>query len=293
MELTGDVGSDDLCANAVVEKVGDVFVVLVPLLEPKVELCGGDGVETSELQGKVGGDRRRGRQGQEGGDVGSNLEGDPGSEGDLHDGRGSDWRRVGWGGGESRGERLGGSGGSGIGRVDGDCGNLGNRTEGVEGGDGDGGEGGDSSSSWSTSRRWREETGVTRAVVDTIEDGTAPAGRAPSLPVFFSDEAESRDVNVGILVDGHLGELPSERDHGGERFREGGAGQEDLPSSLEESQLIDIGEGGEEESQARTGRGRYEFDGDKRVGGKSDDQGGFDGGQVDPKAVYLDKIVGG
>ena len=55
MELTGDVGSNDLGADVVLEKADDVLVVLVPLLEPEIELSGGDGVETSELQGKVSG----------------------------------------------------------------------------------------------------------------------------------------------------------------------------------------------------------------------------------------------
>ena len=61
MELTRDVGSDDLGTGVVVEKAGDVFVVLVPLLEPEVELCGGNGVETSKFEGKVGGNGGRGR----------------------------------------------------------------------------------------------------------------------------------------------------------------------------------------------------------------------------------------
>ena len=55
MKLTGDVGCNDFSANAVFEKAGDILIVLVPLLEPEVELSGGDGVETSELQGKVSG----------------------------------------------------------------------------------------------------------------------------------------------------------------------------------------------------------------------------------------------
>jgi len=221
--------------------------------------------------------------------VGSDLEGDFGPDGDLHDGGWSDGRRVCGGGTESRGEGLVGAGGSGIGRVDGDGWNLGNRREGggVEGGDGDGGEGGDSSGSWLTSG-WRgEETVGNRA-----KERTTPAGSASSLPTFFSNGAESRDVDITILVDGHLGKLHSERDHGSERFGEGGAGQEDLPGSLEEIQLIDGRESGEEEGQARGGGGRDELDGDKRVGRKSDDQGGFNGGQVDPEAVDLHKIVG-
>ena len=293
-ELTGDMGSDDLGADVVLEKAGDVLVVLVPLLEPKVELGGGNGIETSELQGKVGWDGRRGRQGQEGGDVGSDLERNLGPEGDLHDRRGSDGRRVGGSGGKSRGERLGRLGGSGIWRVDGDSGNLGNGREGgVEGRDGHGGKGGDSSGSQLTSKRWGEESGGTRAELGTIEDGTAPAGRAPSLPTCFSDGAESGDVNDTILIDGHLCELVREGDHGSERFRERGAGQEDIPSSLEESQLVDLGEAGEEEGQTRTGRRRDELDRDERVRRKSDDQGGFNGGQVDPEAVDLHKVVGG
>jgi hypothetical protein len=123
--------------------------------------------------------------------------------------------------------------------------------EGVEGGDGHGGKGCDSSGSWLTSREWRKESGGTRTKLGTIEDGTAPAGRAPSLPAFFSDGAENGEVNVTIVIDGHLSELLGEGDHGGERFRERGAGQEGLPGSLEESQLVDLGEASEEEGQAR------------------------------------------
>ena len=281
------MGSDDLCADVVLEKAGDVLVVLVPLLEPKVELGGDNGIETSEFQRKVGWDGRRGRQGQEGGNVGSDL------EGNLHDRRRSDGRRVGRGGGKSGGERLGRLSGSGIRRVDGDGGNLGNGREGVEGRDGHGGKGGDSSCSQLTSKRWGKESGGTRAELGTIEDGTAPAGRAPSLPTCFSDGAESGDGNVTILTDGHLCELLREGDHGSERFRERGAGQEDIPSSLEESQLVDLGEAGEEEGETRTGRRRDELYRDERVRRKSDDQGGFNGGQVDPEAVNLHKIVGG
>jgi len=60
MEHTSDIGSNDLGADVVLEKADDVLVVLVPLLEPEVELCSGDGVKTSELQGKVGGNGRGG-----------------------------------------------------------------------------------------------------------------------------------------------------------------------------------------------------------------------------------------
>ena len=74
-----------------------------------------------------------------------------------------------------------------------------------------------------------------------------PAGRASSLPTFFSDGAEGGDVDVAIFVNRHLCELFGEQDRGSQRFRERGAGQEDLPGSLEESQLIDVGESGEEE----------------------------------------------
>ena len=172
MKLACDVGSDDLGTDVVVEKAGDVFVVLVPLLEPKVELCGGNGVEASEFQGKVGGDGGRGRQGQEGGDVRSDLEGNLGPEGDLHDGREPEGRRVGGDGGESRGERVRRPGGSGIRGVDGDSGKLENGREGgVESGDGDGGKGGDSSGSWLRSGRGREETCGTGAELGTIGGG--------------------------------------------------------------------------------------------------------------------------
>jgi len=61
MELTGDMGSNNFCADVVFEKADDVLIVLVPLLEPEVELGSGDGVETSELQGKIGGNGRGGR----------------------------------------------------------------------------------------------------------------------------------------------------------------------------------------------------------------------------------------
>ena len=286
-KLTGDVGSDDLGTDIVLEKAGDVLAVLIPLLEPEVELGGGNGVETSELQGKVGGNGRGGREGQEGGDVGSDLEGNLGPEGDPHDGRRSDGRRVAGGGGESGGERLEGVGGSGIWRVDGDGGNLGKGREGGGVESGDGGHGGDPSSRWLMRRRWGEETELC-----TIEDRAAPAGRAPSLPTFFSDGAEGGNVDVAIFVNGHLGELFGERDCGGQRFREGGAGQEDVPSSLEESQLVDVGESGEEEGQARGGGGRDELDGDESIGRKGDDQGRFNGGQVDPEAIDLHEIVG-
>jgi hypothetical protein len=53
MKLTSNMGSDDLSANIVLEEASDVFVVLIPLLEPEVKLSSGNGVETSELQGKV------------------------------------------------------------------------------------------------------------------------------------------------------------------------------------------------------------------------------------------------
>jgi len=55
VKLTSDVGGDDLGADIVLEKAGDVLVVLIPLLEPEVELSGGNGAEASEHQWKVGG----------------------------------------------------------------------------------------------------------------------------------------------------------------------------------------------------------------------------------------------
>ena len=69
--------------------------------------------------------------------MGSNLESDLGPEGDLHDGRGPNGRRVGRGGVESRGERLSSWCRSGVRRVDGDSGDLGNGREsgGAESGD--------------------------------------------------------------------------------------------------------------------------------------------------------------
>ena len=57
--------------------------------------------------------------------MGSDLEGDLGPDGDLHDGGWSDGRRVCGGGTELREERLVGAGGGGIGRVDGDGGTSG------------------------------------------------------------------------------------------------------------------------------------------------------------------------
>lgn len=295
MLLTSNVGSDDLGADVILEKAGDVLIVLVPLLEPEVELGGGNRVETSEIQGKVSGDGRGSRQGQESSSVRSDLEGNLGPEGDLHDGGGSDGRRVGGGSTESRGERIDGAGGGRIRRVDGDGRNLWDRREGggVEGGDGHGGGGGDPSGSWLLSRRWREESGRNRAELCAIKDRATPAGGAPSFPTFFSDGAESRDVDVAILIDGHLGELLSERYHGSKRFRKRGAGQEDLPGSLDEGQLVDLGEAGEEEGQATASGGEDELDGDERVRRKSDDQGGFNGGQINPEAGDLDEIIGG
>ena len=116
-------------------------------------------------------------------------------------------------------------------------------------------------------------------------------GRTPGLPTFLSDGAERENVDVVIVVNGHLVELLSEQDHISEGFGEGGAGQEDLPSSLEESQLIDVGKSGEEEGQTRGGRGGKEFEGDQGIRRKSDKQGGFYGGQVDPEAIDLNEIV--
>lgn len=225
----------------------------------------------------------------------SNFESDLGPEGDLHDGRGPNGRRVGGGGVESRGERLSSRSWSGVRRVDGNGGNLWNGREsgGAERGDGHGGHGGDASGSGLTSRRWREEAGGSRTELDAAKDRAAPARGAPGLPTFFSDGAESEDVNVTILINRHLRELLSERDHGRERLGERRAGQEGLPSGLEERELVDLGETGEEEGQPRAGRGGDELGGDKGVRRKGDNQGGFDGGQVDPKTVDLHEIVGG
>jgi len=227
--------------------------------------------------------------------VGSNLESNLGPEGDLHDGRGPNGRRVGGGGVESSGERLGSGSGSRVRRVDGDGGNLGNGREsgGSESGDGHGGHGGDASGSGLTSRRWRKETGGSRTELDAAKDRTAPARRAPGLPTFLSDGAESGDVNVAVFIDRHLRELLRERNHGSKRLGERRAGQEGLPSSLEERELVDLGEAGEEKGQPRTGSGRDKFDGDERVRRKGDNQGGFDSGQVNPETVDLHEIVGG
>ena len=139
--------------------------------------------------------------------MGSDLEGNLGPEGDLHDGGWSDGRRVGGGGTESRGEGLVGASRSGTWRVDGDGWNLGNGREGggVEGGDGDGEEGGDASGSRLRSGWWGEESGRNRA-----DERTTPAGSASSLPTLFSDGAESRDLNVTIFINRHLGKLLSE-----------------------------------------------------------------------------------
>ena len=163
----------------------------------------------------------------------------------------------------------------------------------MESGDGHGGKRGDSSGSLLRSGRGREEICGTGAELGTIEDRTGPAGRAPSLPTFLGDGTENGDVNVTIFVDGHLSKLSSKGDHCSERLRERGTGQEDLPGGLEESQLIEVGKTGEEEGQTRGGRGRDELEGDKRVRRKSDDQGRFDGCQVDPEAGDLHEIVRG
>ena len=163
----------------------------------------------------------------------------------------------------------------------------------MESGDGHGRKRGDSSGSLLRSGRGGEEICGTGAELCTIEGRTDPAGRAPSLPTFLGDGAENGDVNVTILVDGHLSELSSKGDHCGERLWERGAGREDLPGGLEESQLIEVGKTGEEEGQAGGGRGRDELERDKRVRRKSDDQGRFDGCQVDPEAVDLHEIVRG
>jgi len=226
--------------------------------------------------------------------VRSDLESNPGAEGDLHDGGGSDGRRVGGCGTKSRGERLGRTSGSGFRGVDGNSWKLGNGREsgGVEGGEGHRRHGGDASSSRLMSRWWREACGG-KGESCAIQDRAGPARRASGLPTFFSDGAKSGDVDVTIVVNGHLCELLSKRDHCGQRFRERGAGQEDLPSSLEESQLINLGETGEEEGQTRADGRRDELDGDKGVGRKSDDQGGFDCGKIDPEAVDLHEFIGG
>jgi hypothetical protein len=55
VKQTGDVEGNDLGANIVLEQASDILVVLIPLLKPKVELGGGNRVETSELQGKIRG----------------------------------------------------------------------------------------------------------------------------------------------------------------------------------------------------------------------------------------------
>ena len=86
IKLTGNMRSDDFSANIILEEASDVFLILIPLLEPEVELSGGNGVETGELQGKVSRYGGGGGQRQQGGDVRSDLESNPGPEGDLHDG---------------------------------------------------------------------------------------------------------------------------------------------------------------------------------------------------------------
>ena len=183
--------------------------------------------------------------------------------------------------------------GSGFGGVNGDGRNLGNRREGggVEGGHG--GHGGDSGCSWLTSGWWGKESGGSRAKLCAFKHRAAPAGRTSSLPAFLSNGVESVDIDVTILVNRHFSKLLRERDHSSERFREGRASKEDLPSSLEESQLIDVGETGEEEGQTRGVGGSDELDGDERERRKSDYQGRFDGSEVDPETVDLHKIVRG
>jgi len=110
---------------------------------------------------------------------------------------------------------------------------------------------------------------------------------------FFSDGAKSNDVNITIPIEGHLRELLGERDRGGKRLGERGTGQEGIPSSLEESQLVDLGEAGEEEGYPGVGRSSDELDGDERVRRKGVYQGGFDDSQVDPEAIDLYEIIGG
>lgn len=56
-------------------------------------------------------------------------------------------------------------------------------------------------------------------------------------------------------------------------------GQEELPSIFQEGHIIDLVGAGEEESQLRGGRGRYELDAGERVG------------QVDPGVAYPHEIV--
>lgn len=146
-------------------------------------------------------------------------------------------------------------------RVDGNCRDLRCREEsrGVEGGHRHWGHGGDASCSRLTSRRGREE--VSRGwELGTFEDGAVLARGAPGLPTLLSDGAESRGVGVAILINGNLRKLLGEGDHGSERFRERWTSQEDVPDSLEESQLVDVGKSGEEECQARGGRGGDELD---------------------------------
>jgi hypothetical protein len=225
--------------------------------------------------------------------VGSDLECDSGPDGNLCDGGWTDWRRVSGCGAEPRRERVDEEAGSGFRRVDGDGGKLRNWRErgGVEGGDGHWGHGGDSSSSWLTGGRGRKEGGWNRAKLCGFKHRTAPAGRTASLPALLSDGAESGDVDITIVINRHLSELLRERNHGSERFRKGGTGEEGISSGLEESQLIDIGKSGEEEGQARGGRD--ELDGDEGEGRESDYQGRFYGSEVDPETVDLHEIVGG
>jgi len=270
MKRTSDMRGDHLGADVVFEKASDVLAVLVPLLEPEVELGGGYRIKANELQGEVGGYGRGGGQGQESGNVGSNLEGNPGPEGDLHDGGGAGRKRVGWSGAESRRESLDGRNRCVIRRLDGDGGNIrdGGEVGRAESGGRRGGHAGGTSSSGSMSRRWRKETGGSNSELDIVENRAAPAIRASGLPTSFSDGAKSGDINVTILIDGHLRELISERDRCGERLGERRAGQEDLPNNPEERHLVHLGETGEEECQPGAGRGRDELDGDEGVRGK-------------------------
>jgi hypothetical protein len=152
------------------------------------------------------------------------------------------------------------------------------------------GHGSDTSYTRLTNRWWGKECVGSRTKLGTFKYRATPAGRTPSLPTILSDGTESGNVDVGMVIDWYLGELLSERDHGSERFGEGGAGQEDFSSGLEESQLIDVGKTGEGEGQTKGGRGRDGLDGDKRIRRKSDDQGRFDGGQADPEPIDLDEI---
>ena len=295
-EITGDVGGNGLRTDIILKEASNVLIIFVPFLEPEVKLSSCEGVEACELQWEVGRNGRRGGQGQEGGDVRSDLESDFEPEGGLHGDSG--WlygRRVGGGSTETSREKFNGVSRGGVWGVDGDGGKVRRRrgNGGAEGGDGYSlRHEGTSSSSLLTSRRRREESIDNRTELWAFKHRETPVGKTHSLPMLLSDEAENRGVNATVLANRHVSELLCERYNCSERFRKRGTSQEGLSSSVKEHKLVNLGKACEEEGQTRVCGGRNEFDRDKRIGREGSIQGKFDGGQVYPETVDLHEIVG-